>query len=193
MKLPKIKNPAKYTGLYIVDFGSSCTVGFTADEVGRLLESEKFKNIKVYKIYNAKADGQMEIKGVTNDLFNLEMAMIFYSNNETTTANDYQQLINAAAGNEPPATAKVQMAKYSDDKYATVIIYPAEYNDEFSSWLTNINYKTTGPAQGGIDAANQYYTDRPQIIRTQQLQPNTNFQNMENEQLLQATKRTAAR
>jgi hypothetical protein len=64
MKLPEVKDSQKYKGLYVVDFGGRCGVGFTADEVAELLESEKFKDVKVYKIYKAYPDGRMELKGV---------------------------------------------------------------------------------------------------------------------------------
>ena len=42
MKLPEIKEANKYTGLYVVDFGDHCGVGFTAGEIAELLESERF-------------------------------------------------------------------------------------------------------------------------------------------------------
>ena len=76
MKLPEVKNGEKYVGLYIVDFGESTSVGFTAEEVGELLESKKFGGIKVYKIYNAYPDGRMELRGVVNETFQLEIPKV---------------------------------------------------------------------------------------------------------------------
>ena len=84
MKLPEMKNAEKYKGLYVVDFGDHSGVGFTAEEVAELLESEKFKDIKVYKIYRAYPDGKMELKGVPNSIFELEAGMFFYESDEST-------------------------------------------------------------------------------------------------------------
>ena len=64
MKLPQIKNSEKYKDLYVVDFGDHSGVGFTADEIAELLESEKYKDIKVYRIYRAYPDGKMELKAI---------------------------------------------------------------------------------------------------------------------------------
>ena len=33
----------------------------------------------------------------------------------------------------------VHLARYSDDKFAVALIYPAEYDDEISGWLLNIS------------------------------------------------------
>ena len=72
MKLPAIDNPDKYVGLYVIDFGTTCSVGYTAGEVAILLESEKLCKAKVYKIYQARPDGTMELHGVTREKFFLE-------------------------------------------------------------------------------------------------------------------------
>jgi hypothetical protein len=53
MKLPELEKSEKYVGLYIFDFGDHTGVGFTAQEVAELLESEKYRDGKVYKIHKA--------------------------------------------------------------------------------------------------------------------------------------------
>lgn len=193
MKLPEIKNSQKYKGLYVVDFGESSSVGFTADEVAELLESEKYKDIKVYKIYNAYPDGKMELKGVVNEIFQLEMGMFFYASDEATANRDYKTLINSAVKTAPPAKAKVHLAKYDDEKFVTAVIFPAEYNDEFSGWLLDINYKTAGAAEGGIEAVKWYYADAPQILERHQLFSVEQIESRTGAELLAATKMAVAR
>ncbi len=46
MKLPKLQKPDSYVGLYIVDFGDNTGVGFTAQEVAELFESERFRPLQ---------------------------------------------------------------------------------------------------------------------------------------------------
>ena len=169
MKLPELEKPEKYVGLYIVDFGDYSSVGFTALEVAELLESEKYKDCKVYKIHRAYPDGQLEIKGVPSEKFQLEAGMFFYSSDMETSQKDFKALVKISVESVPPSRAKVHLAKYSDDKYVTAIIYPAEFDDEFSSWLLDGQYKTSGPAEGGIEAVQRYYSQEPEILDRHQL------------------------
>jgi len=169
MKLPKLQNSEKYVGLYIFDFGDHAGVGFTAEEVAELLESEKYKHGKVYKIHRAYPDGRLELKGVPAQTFQLEAGMFFYSSALETARGDFKKLVGLAVETAPPCRAKVHLAKYNDDKFAVVLIYPAEYDDEVSSWLLDGEYKTSGAAEGGIEAVQRYYDYKPEILDRHQL------------------------
>jgi len=193
MKLPQIKNPDKYVDLYVVDFGDHSGVGFNADEVAELLESEKYKDVNIYRIYNAYPDGKMELKGVPNEIFQLEMGMFFYEFDETAAQGDFKKLINSAVKTAPPAKAKVHLAKYDSQKFATAIIFPAESNDQFSQWLLDIDYKTAGSAEGGIEAVKRYYADAPQILQRHQLFGQQKFESKTGEELLAMTKMAVVR
>lgn len=188
MKLPEVENPGKYVGLYVVDFGEHTGLGFTAREVAELLESEKFRDVTVYKIYNAYPDGRMEIKGVRRDIFELETGMFFYSQDEVTAERDYKELVEAALAAAPPERAKVHLAKYGENSYVTALIYPAEYNEEFSRWLLERDYKTAGAAEGGIEAVQRYYDQGAEVLRRHQLFGETGFPSRTGEELLVATK-----
>ncbi len=169
MELPKLQKPGKYVGLYIFDFGDHAGVGFTAEEVAELLESEKYKHGKVYKIHRAYPDGRLELKGVPAQTFQLEAGMFFYSSALETARGDFKKLIGLAVGTAPPCRAKVHLVKYDDDKFAVAIIYPAEYDNEVSSWLLDGQYKTSGAAEGGIEAVQRYYDYKPEILDRHQL------------------------
>jgi hypothetical protein len=188
MKLPELKDGERYVGLYVVDFGDSTSVGFTAGEVAELLESDKFAGIKVYKIYNAYPDGRMELRGVVNDTFDLEMGMFFYAANREMGENDFKQLVDIAISQAPPCRAKVQLAKYDDDRFVTAVIFPAEYNDEFGAWLSDADYKTLGQATGGVDAVREYYEQAPEVIQRHQLLGQSQWHSKTGEELLVATK-----
>jgi len=184
MKLPKLQNSERYIGLYVFDFGDHAGVGFTAQEVAELLESEKYKDCKVYKIHKAYPDGRIELKGVQPQTFQLEAGMFFYSQDEQTTRRDFKELTSLAVRIAPPCSAKVHLARYNNDKFVTAIIYPAEYDDEVSRWLSDGNYKTAGAAQGGTGAVQRYYDAKPQIIDRCQLFEKSDIINRTGEQLL---------
>ncbi|PKL46900.1 MAG: hypothetical protein CVV39_06545 [Planctomycetes bacterium HGW-Planctomycetes-1] len=193
MKLPEIKNTDKYIDLYIVDFGDKSGVGFTADEVAELLESEKFKDVKVYRIYKTYPDGKMELKGVPNEIFQLEAGMFFYETDESSARSDYKKLTDSAVKTAPPARAKVHLAKYNDGKFAVALIFPAEYNDQISRWLLALDYKTKGAAEGGIEAVKRYYADKPEILERHQLFDQRQIESLTDAELLAATKRAVVR
>lgn len=189
MKLPELKKPEKYVGLYIFDFGEHAGIGFTAQEVAELLESEKYsKTGKVYKIHKAYPDGKLELKGIRAEIFQLEAGMFFYSSEHETSQQDFKQLVNLAVKSAPPCRAKVHLAKYSDDKFAVALIYPAEYDDEISSWLLDGEYKTADAAEAGIEAVQRYYDYGPEILDRHQLFGKSALMSRTGEELLASIK-----
>ena len=188
MKLPKVQNPQKYAGLYVVDFGDHSGAGFTAQEVAELLESERFKHIKVYKIHNAYPDGRMELKGVPAQFFELEKGMFFYSSDTKSAQANFKRLVELAIKLAPPARAKVHLARFNDDNFVTALIYPAEYDDQFSRWLTDSGYKTAGVAEGGLDAVQRYYNTKAQILDRHQLFGQVAYESRTGAELLASVK-----
>ena len=188
MELPKLQKPDKYVGLYIFDFGDHVGVGFTAQEVAELLESEKFRSGKVYKIHKAYPDGRLELKGVPAQTFQLEAGMFFYSAGLEYANKDFKRLVKLAVQNAPPCRAKVQLAQYSGDKFVVAIIYPAEFDDEVSSWLLDGEYNTAGAAEGGIEALQRYYDYKPQILERHQLFGKSSYESKTGQELLTSVK-----
>ncbi len=193
MKLPKLQKPDKYVGLYIFDFGDHSGVGFTAEEVAELLESEKYKDGKVYKIHRAWPDGRLELKGVTAQNFQLEAGMFFYSSDLESANRDFKQLNNLAIKTAPPCRAKVHLAKYSEDRFVVAFIYPAEYDNEVSSWLLEGEYKTAGSAEGGTGAVQKYYDQKLQILERHQLFAKSIYQSRTGRELLAGVKMAVQR
>jgi hypothetical protein len=188
MELPKVQNPQNYVGLYVVDFGEHSGTGFTAQEVAELLESERFRHVKVYKIHSAYPDGRMELKGIPAQTFELEKGMFFYSADLESAQANFKQLIELAVKLAPPARAKVHLAKYSEDRFVTALIYPAEYDDEFSRWLIDGGYKTAGAAEGGVEAVQRYYDQSPQVLDRHQLFGQAAYENRTGAELLASVK-----
>src|SRR4030042_460174 len=188
MKLPELKNSEKYVGLYVFDFGDHCGVGFTAEEVAELFESEKYKNCKAYKIHRAYPDGKLELKGVRAEIFQLEAGLFFYASDLETAKRDFKKLVNLAVKTAPPCRAKVHLAKYSEEKLVTTLIYPAEYDEEMSAWLLDGGYKADGLADAGIGTVQKYYDAELQILDRHQLFGKSEYQNRTGEELLAGIK-----
>jgi len=188
MELPKLEKPENYVGLYIFDFGDHTGVGFTAQEVAELLESEKYSQGKVYKIHKAYPDGRLEIKGVSAETFELEAGMFFYSSDEETARRDFKQLVDLAVRAAPPCRAKVHLARYGDESFVVALIYPAEYDDEASPWLSDGNYKTSGAAEGGVAAVQRYYDRQAEVLDKHQLFGKSELVSRTGEELLASVK-----
>ena len=95
--------------------------------------------------------------------------MFFHEPTQSLAAKNYKKLIDLAITSKFPCTAKVNLAKYSNDKFATAIIFPAEYNDQLSDWLLANDYQTTGSTTGSATEVTKYYEDKPEILETHQL------------------------
>jgi hypothetical protein len=169
MRLPKLEKPDRYQGLYVFDFGDHAGVGFTAEEVAELLESERYRDAKVYKIYRAFPDGRLELKGVPAQKFQIEAGMFFYSEDGETAKGDFKRLTDLAIRSTPPCRAKVHLVQYEDDRFAVAMIYPAEYDDEVSRWLLSGAYRTAGEVEGGVGVVERYYQEKPKILDRHQL------------------------
>ncbi len=169
MKLPKLETPNRYEGLYVFDFGDHAGVGFTAQEVAELLDSERYREGKVYRIHRAFPDGRLELKGVPAERFQLEAGMFFHAQNEITAKDDFKRLVDLAVRTIPPCQAKVHLARLTEGQHVVALIYPAERDDEISSWLLEGGYRTVGSVQGGVGAVEQYYRDVQEIVDRHQL------------------------
>lgn len=157
MNLPQVNNADRYVGLYVVNFGGHSAVGFTAEEVAELLDSEANRDAAVYKIYKAYPDGRMELKGVRRETFGLETGMFFYTRSEQTGRTDFARLCELARTLPPPARAKLHFASDHAGGFVNALIYPAEYDDEFSHWLLDGHFRTEGAVEGGTNAVQRYY------------------------------------
>jgi len=169
MKLPELEKPDRYKGLYIFDFGDHAGVGFTAEEVAELLESERYRSGKVYKIHRAYPDGRLELRGVSTETFQLESGMVFHSTTLETARSDFKRLVDAAIHASPPCRAKVHLVRYSEERFGVAMIYPAEYEEEISTWFAQREYRTSGPVEGGAGVIEQYYLQAPEILERHQL------------------------
>ncbi|MCD6175494.1 MAG: hypothetical protein J7K65_07005 [Planctomycetes bacterium] len=192
MKLPEINEANKYMGLYVVDFGDHCGVGFTAEEVAELLESERFADVQVYKVHRANPDGTMELKGVTKEAFQLEAGMFFYAADEKTARADFRRLTAWSDTQLPPARCKTQLTN-TDNTHLIALIYPAEFDEAFSQWLLDGHYRTAGQVEGGTGAVQQYYDAEPNILERKQLWPSSSIEHFQGEALLEATNRAIVR
>lgn len=193
MKLPQVNHADRYIGLYVVDFGDHCAVGFTAEEVAELLDSDAGRDVQVYRIHNAYPDGRLELTGVRREIFELEAGMFFYARNEQAAADDFTRLCALAETTLPPARAKLHLSADRQGGFVTALIYPAEYDTAFSRWLLDIGYRTQGAVEGGTSAVQRYYDNQWQVLDRRQLWSQTGIDALHGQALHDAAKRAVVR
>lgn len=195
MNMPELMEPARYTGLYIVDFGEQVAVGYTGPEVEMLLESEQYRGLKAYKIHRALPDGSLELRGVPAVRFTMEDGMIFCRRNREDAKADYDQLVHLAHTSPPPCRMKVHLSRRDGEAtdYVTVAIFPAEYSDDVSQWLLDLEYKGGDRAEGGTSQVSLYYELPHEIIERSQLWPAKDGADRSREEVYASTRRAIQR
>jgi hypothetical protein len=171
MNIPHLDEPSSYAGLYVFDFGDWTAVGYTAEEVETLLESDQYRDGKVYKIHRAAPDGQLELRGVPNSRFHLEEAILFHRGDEISAYRDFEDLKTRSVAQSPPCRSKWHVARLDgeDSNYVCSLIYPSEYTDQISAWLNEINYKGGDLVEAGISQATGYQEAAKTILNQHQL------------------------
>lgn len=173
MKLPALDQPDRYKGLYVFDFGEWCAVGYTAEEIAMLLESEKYRDGKVYRIHRAAPDGRMELAGVSNHRFQLESGIFFYRGDEQAARRDFADLCRRADEAPPPCKAFVHLADRGEDagpgRFVVALIYGAEHDHDVGVWLNAIGYEGGDIAEGGASHVTNYYDERCTVLERRQL------------------------
>ena len=175
MKLPALNEPQRYRGLYVFDFGEWTALGYTAEEIALLLESEQYRGGKVYQIVRAQPDGGLELRGVAPERFRLESGLFF--NRETLDAarEDFRTLRELAQRTPPPGRAFVHLidrgAHEGVPRYAVGLIYPAEYEDAVAQWLLASDYAGGDTVEGGPSHVTNYYAEKPAVLEREQLWP----------------------
>ncbi len=178
MNLPTLEHPDRYTGLYVVDFdpstslraGGTCAVGYTAGEVAMLLESEKYANVKIYRIHGAKPDGTMELVGVTTERFQLETGLFFYSRDSETARREYDE-IRRQADEKLPCRAQLLLGALGEGARLPCVVglaYPAEYDEDISRWMLDNEVAFGEYADGGTGRLESIRRDA-QIIDSAQI------------------------
>jgi len=197
MKLPSIQQADRYRGLYVFDFGEWAAVGYTAEEVTLLLESEAHRSGKVYKILRATPDGQMEFRGVSATRFQLESGMLFNRASLDAAQADFADLVRLAQAHGVPCRAFVHLAdrgaQQATARFVTALIYPAEYEDELAQWLDAVRYSGGDLAEGGPSHVSDYYATEKTVLQRQQLWSQPAIPSRSADEVLSAVRRAVQR
>ena len=165
MNLPPIPHPERYVGLYIYDFQTHVSVGFTAAEVRHLRESQDYRDGTAYEIYRVTENGGLELRGVLDQRLVAKEALCFLRHEAGEARKDYDALRRAADDTPLPCAVTAMLARvYSfDPPDTTALVYDASASHVVSGWLREIGFAGGDRVVGGIDVHAELMGDAVQI------------------------------
>lgn len=142
MNLPVLKNPQRYQGLYVFDFGDHVAVGYTAEEIEILQSSKEHGGGQAYRIHSAEPDGRLALRGLSRLDTSVQDGMLFCSRDERSARADFMALKSAAMHRAPPTPIHCYLvfSPDSDLGYVTVLVYSAEYRESIGHWLLELQF-----------------------------------------------------
>ncbi len=183
MNILKTEHPERYTGLYVIDFGDHCGLGYTAEETAILLESQEYADAKVYKVHRARPDGSMDLAGVAREKFLSESGMFFHCFDEMGGRDGFQTMQNWAGKQAPPCRAKLHLAKDRNGTILLGLIYPAEVEHEMGQWLAASGFCGSGPVDAGVSQVERYYAEGFEILDKCQFWPAESLRSRDREEV----------
>jgi hypothetical protein len=170
MKLPPLRSPERYAGLYVFDFGDHVSVGYTGEEVAVLMDSGRFPQGQAYRIYRAMPDGTLELRQVSREALRREDGLLFYRHQVREARRDFDQLVRLAEHEPPPCRAVAQLAKIrsAGPGYLTALFYPSECGQQISDWLHRIKFEGGDFVRGGAAEVDCYRGASPVIVDRRQ-------------------------
>jgi len=158
MKLPRLKHPELYQGLYVFDFGDYVAVGYTAEEIDTLLSLAQFQGGQAYKIHSATPDGQVALRGVSKLDISAREAIIFFRKDLQQARADFDRLKELAWLKAPPTALDWALASDPSQStpHFTILLYSAEYTDSVGYWLQDIGFEGGDTIEGGSRVVDYY-------------------------------------
>ncbi len=172
-RLPALRDPQRYVGLYIFDFGEHVSVGYTAEEIEHLLSEPRYADGQVYRIQRARLDGTVELRGVSPETWSRTTGMVFWFADEAEARSGLAVLLESPAALRPPGRVEAILCYRAGRELpcALVLRYLQELGDAVSSWLLRIDYTAGLAAEGGRNAVDQASIGAQELAREELTPP----------------------
>lgn len=165
-RLPPVPNPHAFVGLYVYDFKTHVSVGYTALEIRYLRESKAYQGGTAYEIYRATPEGGFELRGALDERLAAREAMCFLRADADAARYDYDKLRRAADQDPLPCLAELRLTMVGafDPSHLTALLYPAAASHALGGWLNRCGFDGGDRVVCGIDVhAELVASDTPRI------------------------------
>ena len=156
MILPPLADPRRYVGLYVYEFQTHVSIGYTAREVRILRESQRYRNGTAYEVYGVSDNGGLELRGVLDERLAATEALCFLRHDAAEARGDFEALRAAARGLPVAAPVELILAKAYEFEppHVTALTFPAASSTTVSTWLGRIGFNGGDLVVGGVDVQN---------------------------------------
>ncbi len=182
-KLPALKDPPRYVGLYVFDFGIRASVGYTIEEIEILLSEKRYSGCEVYRIHRANPDGSLEIRGVNANTLSRATGLVFFFADAVAAKDAFEDLIDRAERQGPPGRVSVNLYFRDGNQlaYRLVVQYIEGLDAAVASWLLRIDFSPHVIVEGGPAAVTEAVTgadviDHLDLDADESLRPRTREQ-----------------
>ena len=135
--VPAVVDPHRYEGLFVFDFGSHVSVGYTAAEIKILRRSEEHVQGNAYEIYRVNENGGFELRGVLDRTLDAKEAICFLRSDPVVARRDFGWIRSMARRHALPCSAELQLARLGsfEPPEVTALVYEALRSAAVSKWL----------------------------------------------------------
>lgn len=195
IRLPTVKNPQRYIGLYVYDFGTHSSIGYTVGEIRILRESQAHRGGTAYEIYRVTDAGAYELRGVADERLAAREAICFLRRDGATARRDYDALKRGAEGSPTPCAVEMHLARVPDFRppHVTALLYAAAASAVLSGWLNGCGFAGGDRVIGGIDAHDALIGARAVRIDSCQLLALMDYRDRSPDEVLNAVDRLVQR
>ena len=195
MNLPPIDNPENYVGLYVYDFTTHVSVGYTAVEIRFLRESEAHRHGTAYEIYRVTEQGGLELRGALDERLAAREAVCFLRRDAHAARRDFDSLRRLANHSPAPCAAELHLAVVFsfNPPNTTALLYPAASGHAAADWLGRIAFTGGDRVIGGIDAHTQFMSAEARRIEACALPTAIDYTDRSPEEVLRTCQRPLQR
>lgn len=195
MRLPVVEHPERYVGLYVFDFGTHVSIGYTAGEIELLRQAAAHREGTAYEIYRIDDSGRYELRGACDERLAAQEALCFLHADLTAARSDYDRLTAHAAQRPVPCAAEVILARIAafDPPGVAAVTYPAAAAACMSAWLRDVSISPGTQVVGGADAWYTLNGARAEWTASETLAGVLDYRDRCSEEVLASTDRSVQR
>ena len=195
LQLPPIPDPHRYVGLFIYDFGTHVSVGYTGGEVQILRESKEHRDGSAYQVYRVGDHGAMELLGVSDERLSAREATCFLRRSEAAARRDFDALRGAAEKDPVPCPVELRLIRCDafQPRHTTVLCYAAPASALVARWLEAREFEGGDEVIAGTDAYEQLLGESQPVVPSCALPASMNHQDRPAAEVLGAVDRPLQR
>jgi len=158
MKLPPLRNPLQYVGLYVLDFGDRVAAGYTAQEVALLLATKEYESAKAFRIHRVDERGCVELAGVSGRDVMQRDILVFAFDSAEQAGRGFSRLRQLAQQTPAPCACAMEWVDFADvdPPNAVCLTFAQSASGGLSSWLEAVGFDAGSRVYGGPRLLGRY-------------------------------------